>query len=476
MKEIRKIMPVLKLIIITLLFNSYLFAVTKTDSVEFIKGADISFLAQIEDLGGVYNDNATPQDALQIFKDHDFNYFRLKLWHTPAENYNNLEKVLYMAKRIKEKNLKLLLNFHYSDTWADPAHQTKPKAWNGLSFEVLKDSVYQYTKKVIGALCAQQTIPDMVQLGNEITPGMLWNDGRVGGNYNNWKQLGELIQSGIRGVRESCAAGDSVRIMIHIDRGGDNGGSRWFFDNLNKQNVPFDVIGLSFYPWWHGILNQLKSNLNDLATRYGKDLVVVETAYPWTLQWFDSRNNIVGDAGKLHAGYPASIAGQTQFLKDLISIIRNVKNEKGLGLFYWEPEYISVQPIGSPWENLALFDFNGNALTSMDAFLEQPAEVMPRQGMNRLLPTQLQQNYPNPFNDQTRIEYTLDNFNFVTLKIYDLQGKLVATLVECEQLAGNYSVPWQARQQDGTDVASGIYLIQLKTGLGIETRKTLFLK
>ncbi len=350
------------------------------DTFDFIKGADVSFLPQIGDLGGVYKENGIPQDPLKIFKDHGFNYIRLKLWHTPTENYNNLQKILYLAKRIKERELKFLLNFHYSDTWADPGKQNKPAAWRGLSFAVLKDSVYQYTKKVMAALDAQQTLPEMVQIGNEITPGMLWNDGRVSGSYNTpqqWRNFGELIQAAIRGVRESCTAGDSVRIMIHIDRGGDNSGSRWFFDNLLAQNVNFDIIGLSFYPWWHGTLNQLKANLSDLAGRYGKPMVVVETAYPWTLQWFDNRSNIVGNAAQLHAGYPASIDGQTNYLRDLMKIIRNTKNQKGIGLFYWAPEYISIQPIGSSWENNALFDFYGNVLPSMDVFIEKPIEQTP---------------------------------------------------------------------------------------------------
>ena len=351
-----------------------------SDSIEFIKGADVSFIPQIEDSGGVYKENDIPQDPLKIFKDHGFNYIRLKLWHTPTENYNNLEKILYMAERIKDRELKFLLNFHYSDTWADPGKQYKPAAWEGLLFEALKDSVYEYTKKVLRALYDQQTLPDIVQIGNEITPGMLWNDGRVGGSYDTpqqWENLGELISAGIQGVRESCDAGDSVRIMIHIDRGGDNGGCRWFFDNLESQNVEYDIIGLSFYPWWHGTLSQVEANLNDLAARYNKELIIVETAYPWTLQWFDDVNNIVGSSDQLHSGYPATVDGQAAFLRDLINIIRNVNNQKGIGLFYWAPEYISVQPLGSPWENNALFDFNGNVLSSMDVFLEKPSDITP---------------------------------------------------------------------------------------------------
>jgi len=350
------------------------------NTIDLLKGADVSFIPQIEDLGGAYKENGIPQDPLKIFKDHGMNCIRLKLWHTPAEPYNNLAKILVMAKRIKERELKFILDFHYSDTWADPGKQTKPVAWQSLSFSALKDSVYEYTKKVIRALYDQNTLPEIVQLGNEITAGMLWNDGRVGGTFNTqqqWQNLGELIKAGIRGIRESCNAGNSVLIMIHLDRGGDNGGCKWFFDNLLLQNVEFDIIGLSYYPWWHGTLDQVKTNLNDLAVRYGKDLMIAETAYPWTLQWFDNVNNIVSQTDQLHAGYPATVTGQAAFLRDLMKIIRNVKNQKGQGLCYWAPEYISVQPLGSPWENNALFDFYGNVLSSMAVFSEEPAVLTP---------------------------------------------------------------------------------------------------
>lgn len=336
---------------------------------DFIKGADVSFLRQIEDLGGQYYVDGAARDPLDIFRENEFNWMRLKLWHAPAEDYNNLSRILSMASRFKEKGLKFLLNFHYSDTWADPGRQTKPAAWQDLPFEVLTDSVYQYTLRVISALQAQGTPPDMVQIGNEITPGLLWNDGRVGGSFHNWSNLGELINAGIRGVNNGVGQGDSVRIMIHIDRGGDNEAARWFYDNLLNQGVEFDVIGLSFYPWWHGTLDALRVNLNNLAFRYDKDIVVVETAYPWTLSWLnDGHGNIVGNSSQVSSGYPATVDGQKMFLRDLIGIIRDVPNAHGKGLFYWEPEYISVPPIGSPWENLALFDFEGNALGSFEAF------------------------------------------------------------------------------------------------------------
>ena len=347
---------------ILLFFTS---ANAQTDTTAFLKGADVSFIPRISDLGGVYKVDNIPQDPLKIFKDYGFNFIRLKLWHTPAQNYDNLEKILYMARRIKGRGLKFLLNFHYSDTWADPGRQRKPAAWVGVPFTALRDSVYNYTKNVMQALCSQQTLPEMVQLGNEITPGMLWNDGRVGGSFDTpqqWSNLGELLRAGIRGVRESCAAGDSVRIMIHLDRGGDNAACRWYFDNLISQNVAFDVIGLSYYPWWHGTLAAVRANLEDLALRYDKDLVIAETAYPWTLQSGDNTGNIVGNSNQLHAGYPATVEGQAAFLRELLKIVRNVRNQKGKGIFYWAPEYISVQSLGSPWENNALFNFSGNVI------------------------------------------------------------------------------------------------------------------
>jgi arabinogalactan endo-1,4-beta-galactosidase len=450
-------------------------------SIQFIKGADLSFLPQIEDLGGVYKDNNTPKDALKIFKDHGFNCIRLKLWHTPAENYNNLEKILMMARRIEEQDMQFLLDFHYSDTWADPGKQTKPAAWQKLPFAVLKDSVFNYTKKVIRALYDQNTVPEMVQIGNEITPGLLWNDGRVGGTFDTpaqWKNLADLLKAASEGIRTSCDAGDSIRIMIHLDRGGDNRSCRWYFDNLLQQNVQFDVIGLSFYPWWHGTLDQLKANLNDLAVRYGKDLNVVETAYPWTLQWFDGMGNIVGNANQLHAGYPAAVNGQAAFLKDLINIISTVKNNKGQGLVYWEPEYISVPPIGSPWENNTLFDFHGNVLPSMDVFKDESAigenddeqDVKVRDGF------QLLQNYPNPFNNQTRIQYIVDKMSMVTARIVDIQGRWITTLVEQLQPAGSHSILWNGCDETGAALASGVYFIRLNKNDGFQMRKILLLR
>ena len=340
----------------------------------FVKGVDASFLQQIEDLGGVYYDDGVPTEALTLFRNHGVNYVRLRLWHTPASGYNDLAHTLWMAQRVKTLGLGLLLDLHYSDTWADPGQQAKPAAWAALPFPELITTVHDYTQGVIVALKAQNTLPDIVQIGNETRNGFLWDDGRVGGSFEwNWPQFVTLLNAAIAGVQDGLTPEESVRIMLHIDRGGDNGSSRWFFDNIMAYDVPFDIIGLSYYPWWHGTLSDLEYNLNDLALRYGRDIIVVETAYPWTLDWYDDTHNIVGLESQLHPGYPAAVAGQRDFLCTEMDVLSNVPDSRGIGLVYWAPDWISVPGMGSPWENLTLFDFQANAWESMDVFRKEYA-------------------------------------------------------------------------------------------------------
>lgn len=346
---------------------------------EFIKGVDISSVQQIEDNGGKYYDEGIGEDCLKILKNNGINYIRLRIWNNPPLNYCNKAKTLEMAKRIKDLDFKFLLDFHYSDFWADPQKQTKPKEWQSLTFDELKEAVYYYTKDIITSLKNQGTLPDMIQIGNEIVWGMLWPDAKLSKENNSneqWGKFADLIKAGIDGVKSTLTSGDVVKIMIHIDRGGDNDTSRWFFDNLLSNSVNFDIIGQSYYPNWHGTLPVLEANLNDLALRYGKEIVVVECAYPFTLESNDGFPNIVNSENQLHRGYPASIDGQTHFMRDLMNIVKNVPNEKGLGIFYWEPAWISVPKTGwapgegNGWENLTMFDFQGNTLEALKFFKE----------------------------------------------------------------------------------------------------------
>jgi arabinogalactan endo-1,4-beta-galactosidase len=438
---------------------------------EFIKGADISFLQQIEDNGGLFSENGIIKDPLLILKDHHINYIRLRLWNNPPEGYNNLSKLLIMAKRIKQLNMKILLDFHYSDSWADPGKQTKPAAWGALDSTSLGDSLYKFTKDVLIALKNQNTFPDMIQTGNEITNGFLWNTGRVGSSFDTpiqWNNFTTLLQRCINAANE-VKGNDTLQIMIHIDRSTDSSACRWFFDNLNSHNITYDYIGLSYYPWWHGTLDQVSTNLNFLADRYNKRIIITETAYPWTLEWNDTTNNIVGSPSQLLSGYPASVEGQTDFITSLISIIRNTHSGLGKGIFYWEPLDVTTSAFGSAWENLTLFDFGGNLLSSISAF-EDLSSI--KEGPNTITGFSLSQNYPNPFNPSTKIRFVFIESTKASLKLFNIIGSELSTLFNGTVQANKvYEVEFNA-----TNFPSGIYFYKLEGNGGTKIKKMTILK
>ncbi|MEO3817998.1 arabinogalactan endo-1,4-beta-galactosidase [Plantactinospora sp. B24E8] len=337
-------------------------------SPNLIRGVDISTLKKSEDRGGVYRDAAGNQrDALQLLRSAGANYARLKVWVNPADGYNNRARVLQMATRIKAQGMKLLVDFHYSDTWADPGKQYKPAAWNGYSFTQLRDAVYHHTYDVLNALKAQGTTADMVQVGNEINDGMLWPDGRS----SNWANLAALLTAGSNAVK---AVNSSTQVMLHLAEGGNNSQHRWWFDQATSHGVPFDVIGVSHYLYWHGSLGSLQNNLNDLASRYGRPVVVAETAYGFTLNADDAEPNIFNSSLQQAGGYPATPQGQADALRAVFSVVKSVPNGRGLGVFYWEPTWTAVPgngwdpdnpSSGNGWENQALFDYADRALPGL---------------------------------------------------------------------------------------------------------------
>ena len=282
-------------------------------------GADISFLPELENRGVHFADNKGQRDAITILKDHGFNYIRLRIFNDPARDsgyspgkgFCDLAHTLVMAKRVKAAGLRLLLDFHYSDYWADPGKQFKPAAWRGLGFATLMDSLYDYTKRVMDALRLQGTPPDMVQIGNEINHGMIWPDGSI----RHPDSLARLLYAGIRGVK---AVDPACPIMLHIALGGQNDESHFFLDNMLSRQLPFDVIGLSYYPRWHGTLSDLQYNVDDLARQYGKDIIVVE---------------------------------YTQFKREVNDIAFSVPGGLGKGTCIWEPL--------NTWEQI--FDKEGKA-------------------------------------------------------------------------------------------------------------------
>ncbi|HEU5158605.1 MAG TPA: glycosyl hydrolase 53 family protein [Streptosporangiaceae bacterium] len=333
-----------------------------------IVGHDLSFAVQERAAGAVYTDGGRAALPERIVAAHGGNFVRLRLWVNPPAGYSDLRSVLTMARRAKAAGMRLLLDPHYSDFWADPQHQDTPAAWADQDLPALAATVRAHTRDALDALAAQGTPADMLQLGNEIRNGLLWPTGQLDWTTGaGWDALGTLLRAAAAGARD--ARGATPRLVVHFDQGGDNAFSRTFFDNIVAQHVPFDVIGLSYYPFWHGTLSQLRANLNDLAARYDRDVAVVETQYGWTLDNGDQLGNFLWQDSQLVPGYPATPHGQLGFLSDLLSIVAAVPGGHGAGVFYWQPEWIPgvgwAPGEGTPNDNLTLFDFTGRALPSI---------------------------------------------------------------------------------------------------------------
>jgi arabinogalactan endo-1,4-beta-galactosidase len=356
------------------------------DLSNFYFGADLSYVNQVLDHNGTYRDNGTVKNPYAIFKDHGTKLVRLRLWHDPVwtkevygangtQLYNDLYDVEKSMALAKTQGMAVLLDFHYSDSWADPGKQEIPQAWKEIKeISVLKDSVYQYTRKVLQYLKGKNLLPEMVQLGNEINCGMLYTDAPAGfptcNNCNGqWQSLGEVINGGIQAVREiSPVSSTGTKILLHV---ADPKNVEWWFDNIKGAGkvTDFDMIGFSYYPLWHTTVGveALSDNIAKWRTQYNKDVMILETAYPWTTEGKDSYNNQFGGQTPL-TGYPFTAKGQYDLLK---KITQEVIDGGGRGVVYWEPAWISsglkdLWGSGSSWENCTFFDFNGNVIQGID--------------------------------------------------------------------------------------------------------------
>jgi arabinogalactan endo-1,4-beta-galactosidase len=362
---------------------------------DFIKGADISTLIDVEKHGGkFFDENHKQTDALVILRQNGFNYVRLRLWVDPKDaqghpyggGNNDLSTTLELAKRAKAQGFKILLDFHYSDFWTDPGKQFKPKSWEKMDYPQLKTTLHDYSREVIAKFREQGTVPDMVQVGNEMNGGILWPEGKSwGAGGGEFDRLAGLLNAAIAGVRADEKNPSDIKIMLHLAEGTKNDTFRWWFDEINQRKVPYDVIGLSFYTYWNGPVSALQANMDDISKRYNKDVIVVEVAYGYTTKNCDAAENSFTEKEAKDGGYPATVQGQADFLSDMIKSLVAVPDNRGKGLFYWEPTWIAVDGAGwatpagmtyinDHWkegnarENQALFGCDGQVLPSIKVF------------------------------------------------------------------------------------------------------------
>jgi len=327
---------------------------------EFVRAVDLSSLPQIESTNAVfYNLNHQEEDVLTMLKNSGVNTVRLRIWYNPANEHSSFNEIKSFSEKLKLMGLKVWIAIHYSDTWADPGNQSPPLNWQGISYNAIKDSVYSYTKGIVSEIH-----PDFIQIGNEINSGFLFPYGNINTNET---QFIQLISTGVQAVRDNS---NDIKIIIHY--AGING-SDWFYSKLSKIN--YDIIGLSYYPIWHGKnLSELLSTLSNLSQVYDKDILIAETAYPFTLEWNDWTNNIVGlEEQLILPEYPATPKGQKDFIAKIKEIIISIN--RGIGFCYWGGELIAFNgptaTDGSPWENQALYDFDNIALPVINIFNDE---------------------------------------------------------------------------------------------------------
>lgn len=328
-------------------------------------GSDFSLLKKMEDFGGVYKINGIEKEGFQIFKENGFTWARLRIFHDPELKgavCNDLDYTIEMAKKAKLYGFNILLNFHYSDEWADPGHQKVPKAWKDLRLDILSDSVFAYTKNVLDILANEGCTPNMVQIGNEINNGMLWPQGELwveGGNPN-WDNLADLLNAGIAGVRASKNSGE-IEIMIHAAPGGNFNASRTFYRNMIARSIDFDVIGISYYPWWHGDFGKLESTVFALSQEFSKDISIVETAY-YANGWYPESTDWV----LMEKPYPPNEQGQFEYMVELAKTLKIHPRVKTI--FYSDPNELDIPESKVPYNGRSLFDNTGNAYKGVTAW------------------------------------------------------------------------------------------------------------
>lgn len=364
---------------------------------DFIMGVDISSVVEVLKRGGKYYDHEGKRTSIyQLLKDSGVNYIRIRLWNDPVSpsgipyggGNNDLEVAKEIGHRAKMFGMKILLNFHYSDFWADPGKQIIPKDWANLtSASEISEAIYDFTYHAMDEMEKVGAKVDMVQIGNEIAPGMITQgtsdyetinsatpnrfnlSSSISGSTSNINNLVMYLNAGLEAAKQQ---NPDVLTMIHIDRGGNNTFYRTFYDRLAEHQVEYDIIGMSYYVFYHGAMENFHQNIQDIAERYQKKVVVAETSYAFTNQPYANTSHILNTS---YFDYSLSPQGQVDVMHDIIQIVADVEANRGLGIFYWEPAWLPIPGAGwagssSPitWANQALFSYQGIALPSLNLF------------------------------------------------------------------------------------------------------------
>ena len=408
-------------------------------SAQFANGADVSWLSQMEANGYVFRDNSgTKKNCLDIVKEKGISALRFRVWVEPESSYCNKKDVAYMAHRADSMGFDVLIDFHCSDTWADPSHQAKPAAWANDSLPKLLTDLYDHVYGVLDTLKSLGVVPKWVQIGNETNDGMLFPDGEASAHMNNFAKM---IDTGYAAAK---AVDSSIQVIVHLSNGHDNALYRWMFDGLKNNGARWDIIGMSVYPYWADLpWNTDDSlallNMMDMIARYKTKVMVVEGGYL----------------------YDQAVTAN-HYLLDLIA---KTKSAGGLGVFYWEPECYD-------WQDYQLGAWDPateEPTVAMDAFLGTYATAV-KQTKNKFPGFELSV-YPNPFNPNTTIVYQLPVPSNVSISVYNVLGEEVTHLVNGHENSGYHDTIWSAN-----NVPSGVYFCRMQSGNFLAVRKIVLLK
>lgn len=357
------------IIMLTVAFYICLVSNKKTAS-DFYVGGDVSSIIEVEENGAIFYDYEGNQaDIFEILKDNGMDSVRIRIWNDPvdensvpyANGHNDLKTAVEIGKRATKCGMRVLIDFHYSDFWADPSSQSVPKDWKNLTFSEKEQALYEYTKNSLITLLDEGVNVTMVQIGNETTSGLA--------GETEWDKMTSLMSAGSKAVREiSAEYNKEILVAMHFT---EYSGYDWYASQLEKYSVDYDVFASSYYPYWHGSLEGLEASLKNIIEKYHKKVLIVEFAYPYNFANLDDIPNAISWNSSLDFPYNVNKDGQTEAIEDIYKTAISLGDDC-LGLFYWEPAWINIPRsdyIGSPWENQALFDSAGKPLPSLRSFL-----------------------------------------------------------------------------------------------------------